>query len=95
MQNHVEQSLTNPNAAVVINKAEFAETVHEEAALDCGVPIIFARLSSVISGIKLSDSCDSPNFAINRSIFAKHFSLELKSWSTRSDWMRIPRARRN
>src|ERR1035437_8570783 len=29
VQNHVEQSLMRPNAAVVINKAELAETIHE------------------------------------------------------------------
>jgi hypothetical protein len=36
-----------------------------------------------------------PNSAIRRRILARRFSLELKSWSTRSAWARMLRARRN
>ena len=31
MQNHIEQRLVNPDAAVVLNKAELAKAIHEEA----------------------------------------------------------------
>ncbi len=31
VQNHIEERLMNPDAAVVFNKAELAKTIHEEA----------------------------------------------------------------
>jgi hypothetical protein len=31
VQNHIEERLMNPNAAVVFNKAELAKAIHEEA----------------------------------------------------------------
>jgi hypothetical protein len=31
VQNHLEQRLVNPNAAIVINVAELPEAIHEEA----------------------------------------------------------------
>jgi hypothetical protein len=37
----------------------------------------------------------APNSAISSRMRARRFSLELKSWSTRSAWVRMPRATRN
>jgi hypothetical protein len=59
------------------------------------VPIISASVTWVIFGIRVSGSPGLPNSAIRRRILARRFSLELKSWSTRSACVRILRARRN
>jgi hypothetical protein len=48
-----------------------------------------------ISGINGSGSPGFPNSASNKRIVAKRFSLELKSWSTRSAWVLMLRTSRN
>ena len=45
--------------------------------------------------MNFSGSPGFPNSAINRRIRASRFSLELKSWSTRSAWVRMLRSSRN
>ena len=58
------------------------------------VPIMSANASWVIGGIKVSSSPGLPNEAINKRVRARRFSLELNNWSTKSAWVRTPRASR-
>ncbi len=67
------------DAAVVFNKPEIAESSHKKPTWDRVVPIISANVSCVILGINVSGSPGMPNFAIKGRIFARRFSLKLKS----------------
>src|ERR1700677_870991 len=58
------------------------------------VPIISARVSCVISGRSVCGSAGLSNSAISNRTRARRFSLELKSWSTRSACVRMLRARK-
>ena len=44
VKNHVEKGLVNMDAAVVIDKAELAKAIHEEADRDRVVPTMLACL---------------------------------------------------
>ena len=79
IKNHIEQRLVHTDAPVVFDKTVLAKAIHEETDAGSGVPIISARASCVISGIRDSGSPGFPNSASNKRILASRFSLELKS----------------
>ena len=79
VQKHINQRLVNAYTAVIFDEAELAESIHEEADAGAAAPIISARASCVMGGIRVSEGPASSKFAINRRILARRFSLQLKS----------------
>ena len=85
----------NLDGAVVFDEpSSFRKRFMKKLTLDRVVPIISERVSWLIVGITFSGLPSLPNCASSRRVRASRFSLELKSWSTRSSWMRALRASR-
>jgi hypothetical protein len=70
--------------AVVIDKTQLLELVHEMTDPRRVVPTIYAKCSRLTLGRTLSARRSLPKLASNKRLRARRFSLELKSRSTRS-----------
>jgi hypothetical protein len=79
VENHVQQGTVDFNVAVVINKTQFSEFVHEKLTRDRVVPIISAKVSWLIFAMIGSGRPSLPKFARSRSMRASRFSVELNN----------------
>jgi hypothetical protein len=77
VQNDIQQRAVDLEATVVVDEAQLAKFVHEEA--HARPPIISASVSWLIFAIIGSGAPSLPKFANSRSKRASRFSLELKS----------------
>jgi len=78
-KNYVKQRLIYLDAAVVIDKAKLAKSIHEEADAGPRGADHFRQCFLGNGGMNVSRSPGLPNSAIKRRILARRFSLELKS----------------
>ena len=80
VQNDIQQRFVDLDAAAVVNKAQLAKAVHEEADArpGCADHLRQGLLRDLAEYI-VSGSPGLPNSAMSRRMRAKRFSLELKS----------------
>src|SRR6186713_1363538 len=79
---------------VVFDEAELAKLVHKHAHARPRGADHLGDVSWLIFAMTGSGLLSLPKFAISRSTLARRFSLELKSWSTKSSSTRAFRANR-
>jgi len=77
-KDYIDRDFIHLDAAVVIDRAECTEAIHEEAHPRPCRPIISANVSCEMGGMKVSRSPGLPNSAMMRRITRQAFSLEIE-----------------